>query len=374
VRGFRSESFGVYFDATKSTSGQRFFENLCRCLEDEVLPPPDRPSAMLYNVSAPISAILKSKLAGQRVVLRIDGLYFDRLSPNFIAAFSWPLRMIFSLGLRYPALHDVLAHLANLLNHNYTAFARILLADFVIYQSRFSQVVHQRYFRSKPFEIIVNGAAFRNEGRPPPSSDGRIRIVAIYDDWKPAKRITELVEFARWANESGRAEVHLTVLGYNGKLPRGAPAELKRVLEQSTYVRTLPRFIAFDGEFREALLQQDLHVTFTYRDPCPNTMIESMAHGLPVVAFESGGVPDIVGDAGVLLPADDFADGFFANHRFDWRFPSVDFDSVLAAIRAVVADLPVYRRRVQQRFADDLGIDVVAARYAEVLRRVARRD
>jgi len=59
VRAFRSGTFGVYFDATKSTSGQRFFESLCRKLSDEALPPPDRPSAMLYNVSAPFGAILK---------------------------------------------------------------------------------------------------------------------------------------------------------------------------------------------------------------------------------------------------------------------------------------------------------------------------
>jgi glycosyltransferase involved in cell wall biosynthesis len=364
----------VYFDARKSTSGQRFFENLCRELEDEALPPRDRPSAMLYNVSAPIGAILKSKLVGQRVVLRIDGLYFDRLSPEFISSFSWPLRALLSLGLRYPVLHDRLAQLANLLDQNYTAFARILLADFVIYQSHFSQIVHQRYFRRKPFAVIVNGATFQGLQNSSRSLDGPIRIVAIYDDWKPAKRIADLVAFVSWANERRRAELTLTVLGYNGRMPRGASNELRAVLEGSPYIRILPRFVAFEGQFREALLQQDLHVTFTYRDPCPNTMIESMAHGLPVVAFESGGVPDIVGDAGVLLPADDFAGGFFASHRFDCKFPPVDFESALAAIRAVVAELPAYRRRVRQRFADDLGIDVVAARYADVLRRVARRE
>jgi glycosyltransferase involved in cell wall biosynthesis len=32
-------------------------------------------------------------------------------------------------------------------------------------------------------------------------------------------------------------------------------------------------------------------------------LIEAMSHGLPVVAFASGAVPEVVGDAGVLLDA-----------------------------------------------------------------------
>jgi glycosyltransferase involved in cell wall biosynthesis len=345
---------------------------LCRALAPVSVPMRDRPRTVLFNVSAPIGAIVRAKLAGRTVVLRIDGLYFDRLSSAFIETFGWPLRSLLRLGLRYRSLHDPLATLANLVNQNYTAFARILLADFVIYQSRFSELVHRRYFPGKPFEIIVNGAVptpilpIR-----PPRVGGEIRIVAIYDDWKPAKRIYDLVSFVHWANELGRP-MRLTILGYNGQLPRCAPPVLRAMLEASSHVRTLPRFAAFDGALRDTIGEQDLHLTFTYRDPCPNTMVELMAHGLPVVAFASGGVPDIVGDAGVLLPMDDFGDGFFSCHRFESDFPPVDFARVLAAVEAVLAALETYRARVERRFTDDLGMEVVAARYAAALRKAAR--
>jgi len=47
----------------------------------------------------------------------------------------------------------------------------------------------------------------------------------------------------------------------------------------------------------------DAYVITKYLDPCPNTVIEAMACGLPVLYSSSGGVPELVGDeAGVGLP------------------------------------------------------------------------
>jgi len=368
-----SAGFGVFFDPTKTTSGQRFFENLSTALRGEARPLSERPRTVLFNVSAPLKTLIAAKLARQRIVLRIDGLYFDRLSPVFIAKFAWPLRAVFALGLKYPRAHDFLAFWANLLNQNYGAFARILLADHVIYQSRFSQIAHERYFARKPYDIIVNGAFFRDDSRPGPRSENDLRLVTIYDEWKPAKRVQELVEFVRWARELRSVPLTLTILGYTGSLPATAPPHVRAIIERSSYVRSVPRFKTFDGEVSEALLAADAYLTFTYRDPCPNAVVEAMAHGLPVVGVASGGVPDIVGDAGVLLAADDFADGFFCDHRFGSKFPLVDFDLALDAVRSTISDATEYRARVRRRFADDLELKIVAQRYAMVLRRVASR-
>jgi glycosyltransferase involved in cell wall biosynthesis len=47
----------------------------------------------------------------------------------------------------------------------------------------------------------------------------------------------------------------------------------------------------------------DAYVMTKYLDPCPNTVIEAMACGLPVLYSASGGVPELVGSAaGVGLP------------------------------------------------------------------------
>jgi glycosyltransferase involved in cell wall biosynthesis len=368
-----ARGFGVYFDASKSTSGQRFFAALCERLAEESAPLEENPEAVLFNVSAPFGEILRAKLKRQRIVLRIDGLYFDRLSRPFLSTFSRPVNRLLSLGMRYRGVHDALASLANLLNENYSAFARILLADRVVYQSQFSRVVHERYFRSKPFDVIVNGSDFSANDAPVPVKRDTIRLVTIYDEWKPAKRVDSVVEFVRWANENNKAAIQLTILGYTGKTPATASASVKDIIETAPYIRTVGRFESFDGEIRRVLLDQHLYVTFSYRDPCPNTVIEAMAHGLPVVAYASGGIPDIVGDAGVLIPLDDFENGFFCCHRYENAFPPLDFAQVLGAVVEVTNNLEMYRARVERRFAADLGVSIVAERYAGVLKAVANQ-
>jgi glycosyltransferase involved in cell wall biosynthesis len=332
-----------------------------------------RPAVVLFNVSASIKEIIRAKLRGQQVVLRIDGMYFDRLSPAFIASFKWPMRTLLRVCSRWGAARESLSFVANLVDQNYGAFARIALADRVVYQSEFSRQLHARYFPHKPFDTIVNGAVFQGGDRPARirTKDGVIRLVTTYDDWKPSKRVQDVLSFLKWACEARGAPLHLTVLGYTGKIPACASMDMMSMLEDSPHVRTLPRFGLYEGAVRDAMFESDIYITFTYRDPCPNAVVEAMAHGLPVVAVRSGGLPDIVGDAGILVPEEGPLDALFTSYRHECDFPRIDFEKVLAAITAMSAQLDEFERRVTERFANDLSIEVVSRRYADVLTGVA---
>lgn len=372
-RGKRTPGFGIHLDPGKTTSGQRFFSALCRSLGAETIPLEQNPSVVLFNVSASIKEIINAKARGQKVVLRIDGMYFDRLSPAFIDSFKWPMRPLLRIGSKWDALRPRFAFLANLVDQNYGAFARICLADRIVYQSEFSRQLYVRYFRKKPFDTIVNGAAFLGSDRPPrlKNRGGVIRLVTTYDEWKPAKRINDLLSFLKWARAQG-ADLDLTVLGYTGKVPVCASNDMRSLLEESPYVRTLPRFAAYDGAIRDALFESDIYITFTYRDPCPNAVVEAMAHGLPVVAAWSGGLPDIVGDAGILVPEEDSGDDLYTSYRHECEFPRIDFKKVLDAVTTVWTQLGDFEQRVKSRFASDLDLEVVSQRYSDVLARVAR--
>ena len=45
----------------------------------------------------------------------------------------------------------------------------------------------------------------------------------------------------------------------------------------------------------------DAYLITKHNDPCPNVVLEAMACGLPILYAASGGVPELVGEAGVSL-------------------------------------------------------------------------
>ena len=57
------------------------------------------------------------------------------------------------------------------------------------------------------------------------------------------------------------------------------------------------RFLgAYNASKAPAIYQAaDAYLMMKYNDPCPNTVLEALASGLPVLYSASGGVPELVG-------------------------------------------------------------------------------
>lgn len=49
----------------------------------------------------------------------------------------------------------------------------------------------------------------------------------------------------------------------------------------------------------------DVFILPSFAEGTPNVIIEAMSHGLPIIATDVGGIADVVGEAGVLVPARD---------------------------------------------------------------------
>ncbi|MFQ5786628.1 MAG: glycosyltransferase [Thermodesulfobacteriota bacterium] len=369
--------FGVFVDETKVTSGQRFWCALAKELEPSSVSMRQKPSVILFNISAPLMRILRAKLMGCKVVLRVDGLYADRLSEEFLSTFRPViLRYILRVLSKLRWTRTLATDIANVLNRNYGAFARIFFANCVVYQSEFSKKCYERYFPYKPNTVILNGTRVRFDNEFTTSGErNEIRLVTIFSSWMLLKRMGEIVRFVHYTREKRGLNIHLTILGYNENVrPVNFTQDDVITVRTSNYIATTPPFNLGDFSVDIASIMKNAHafIWIAYRDCCPNAVIEAMSFGLPLVGVASGGVPEIVEDAGVLLECNDFSEGFHVSHRFEGAFPVLDYDALLTAVIEVASNNACYRERVRKRFNKDLDISVVAKRYKETIRRYER--
>jgi glycosyltransferase involved in cell wall biosynthesis len=167
-------------------------------------------------------------------------------------------------------------------------------ADHVVYQSRFCKLAADEFLGGAParWEVLHNAvdtSEFTPADEPPPG--GPVLLLAG-DQTQPYRLGTALRTLALLP------DVRLLVTGTlieDGQALAEQVGVAGRVLFTGRYAqRDAP------SVYRRA------HVLLhpKVNDPCPNVVLEALASGLPVVHSESGGTPELVGEAGVGVGSD----------------------------------------------------------------------
>ncbi len=92
--------------------------------------------------------------------------------------------------------------------------------------------------------------------------------------------------------------------------------------------------------------------------PCPNSVIEALACGLPVIGFDTGSLRELVGDeAGVIVP-------YGAN---PWKLETPDIDTLAASAEAVLENQDSFRAAARRRAENMFGLDQMVEEYVKVL-------
>jgi glycosyltransferase involved in cell wall biosynthesis len=130
---------------------------------------------------------------------------------------------------------------------------------------------------------------------------------------------------------------------------RGALVESIAAAGAGDHVKLMPS-CATDGVARW-MAAADLITLPSYREGCPNVVIEALASGRPVVASDVGGIPELMNsDDGRLVPARDAvalelaldevlerrwdADALASHHNRGWQDVSNDVEAILRGVLA----------------------------------------
>jgi glycosyltransferase involved in cell wall biosynthesis len=282
-----------------------------------------------------LAALARARRRGVRIVQRLDGI-------NWIHRKRWT-------GVR----HFLRAEYGNLL----LSYIRSRLASRIVYQSEFSRGWWEDWYGAPPAPaaVVHNGVdleAYNPKGVGAPPRD-RCRLLVVegslgggYDmGLDNAVRLSELLA------EKHGLPMELMVVG---RIAEGH----KAIVEAQTQVP-----IIWAGTVpRENIpeIDRSAHLLFSadLNPACPNSVIEALACGLPVVAFDTGALNELIrGDAGRLVP-------YGGN---PWKLERPDLPALAEAAAEILQDRPHFSREARAYAESALGLDRMVAGYLSVL-------
>jgi glycosyltransferase involved in cell wall biosynthesis len=242
---------------------------------------------------------------------------------------------------------------------NNPIFDGIDSATGVIFQACFCRDLIARFHRlpACPYTIIPNGVdidIFSPRGINHRDSLGIPMESVVFMSsakWRAHKRLDAVIKaFVQFQEISGKS-AYLVVLGALDKVPDGIPDRVYLIGHVSS--DDLPAW------YRSA----DLFLFLSWLDYCPNTVVEALACGLPVVCTNQGGTRELVEMTGGGIVVE--ADAPYAFQPLElYRPPQPDSDAVLRGVLEAVEHRHELSASIDRKAID---IDVVARKYVAFL-------
>lgn len=238
----------------------------------------------------------------------------------------------------------------------------ISFADFIIYQSQFCKDSAEQYISPPdvPNEIIYNPVDTRLFSPDAFLAKPETLTLLLGGNQYEKYRLDLALQTLK-ALHRDVPNAKLIVTG-NLWLPRDEAAAWTK---QALHDMNLTDHVTFTGTYAQTdapklYSQAHLLLHTKYADPSPGLVLEAMALGMPVVHLDNGGVPELVGDAGI---------GVYVEH--DWNKINLPNPQAMAdAVMQVHARREEFSQRARQRAVDLFSLEKFIARHKEIFEKV----
>jgi glycosyltransferase involved in cell wall biosynthesis len=290
---------------------------------------------LLIGGTSRVHELVAARRSGLRIVQRLNGM-------------NWIHRRR-ATGLRH--------FLKSEYNNFILASIRRWLAERIVYQSGFARNWWQTVYGGvrAPARVIYNGVDLTQfhpagPGERPADRD-RVLLVEGHLGGGNEMGLENAVALVEQMDARGSRPIELAVAG-------DVPEALRLRLEDRA-----PGLVRWLGVLkREAISTADrsAHLLFSadLNAACPNSVVEALACGLPVVAFATGSLPEMVqGNAGRVVP-------WGANY---WKLEPPDIPALAEAALGILADMDRFRQGARERAEEAFDLEEMVDRYIEAL-------
>ncbi|MDO8753533.1 MAG: glycosyltransferase family 4 protein [Anaerolineales bacterium] len=260
-------------------------------------------------------------------------------------------------GVAFPAWDG-----ANFENTNQSLKNVLDHADYIIYQSQFCELGAERYLTPPdvPHEIIYNPVDTRLF-TPDACSEKPDHLTLLLGGNQYEKYRLELALKTLKSLHRQVPDAKLIVTGELWLPHDESAAWTGKALQEME----LKDYVTFTGSYTQAeapLIFSKAHVLLhtKYADSSPGLVLEALACGLPVVYVGNGGVPELVGEAGMGVPVE-----------HDWNHINLPSPQAMAdAVMQVHSRRDEYSQKARQRAVELFSLETFVARHKEMFEKV----
>lgn len=311
-------------------SFQQRFEYQLSLRGHQVVYPEDRTRpdvVMVLGGTRKIAWLLSLKAKGVPVIFRLGGI-------------SWLFKFKLPSGMR---------RIKTTLRLRLIPIYQRFLASGIIYQSEFSKewlLKLNQSAHSKNSIIIYNGIDL-DEFKPVKDNTGKISLLCVEGNIDYTPYAIDLLNYLQ-ENLIEKSDFHSLIL-YGG-------------FEKNANKSLLHPKIDYRGvvskEELPSIYRNAVYLSLDVNAACPNTVIEALACGAPVVAFDTGSLNELVPpDAGILVP-----------YGSDpWKLAYPDVDALAEAILRIKDNYAWYSANARKIAEERFSIEDMAEKYLEVI-------
>jgi glycosyltransferase involved in cell wall biosynthesis len=278
-----------------------------------------------------LGPLWRARRRGIRIVQRLDGV-------NWVQRVKWS-------GVKY----TVRAEYGNLM----LAFIRNNFADRVIYQSQFIRRWWEDWYGAAkaPATVIINGVDLQTYS---PDGEGD----------KPTDVNRMLLLEGSLARGLNSGLFHAVSVAE--KLADKYPMEVvvagtvDEVTQRRLQSKVPVKFLGTVPRAEIPALARSSHLMYCaeVNPPCPNSVIEALACGLPVIGFDSGSLKELVtDDAGCIVP-------YGAN---PWKLETPDISALAAEAGKIFEKQSQFRAAARTRAESAFSLDSMVESYLKIL-------
>ena len=277
---------------------------------------------IVVNGTGKIIWLLKNKLSGVKIIHRLDGIN------DYAFCFKDGFKNFIKSQINFLIIF----------------FIKNFLADQIIYQSNYVKNIWKKFtFINKPSNIIYNAVDLK-EFRPlSKRKNSNISILLVEGTVQG-----ELAINALKAIKDNKIEVYGIIHKKIKKIFFN-----KRKYSHIRFFGQIPR-----KNIPKIFLGKKIYLSTEINPACPNSVIEALASGIPVVGFNSGSLSELVGKAGIILN--------YIGGNPD-RAEGADCKKLNLAIHAIYNNYEKFSNLARKRALEKFNIDYQFKKYLDVI-------